>query len=61
MLGYPAGAKVLAKTMMWDGREAAHCTRPLVRLSTATRLALDAAYSAPEIAPTVVDNCAAAH
>jgi hypothetical protein len=32
---YPARAKVLAKTRMWDGREAAHCTRPVVALSTA--------------------------
>ena len=32
---YPARAKVLAETRMWDGREAAHCTRPVAALSTA--------------------------
>jgi hypothetical protein len=32
---YPARAKVLGKTRMWDGREAAHCTRGVVWLSTA--------------------------
>jgi hypothetical protein len=35
MLEYPARAKVLAKTRMWDRREAAHCTRGIVGLSTA--------------------------
>jgi hypothetical protein len=37
MIEYPARAKVLAKTRMWDSREAAHCTRAIVRLSTARR------------------------
>jgi hypothetical protein len=35
MIEYPARVKVLAKTRMWDSREAAHCTRGIVRLSTA--------------------------
>jgi hypothetical protein len=46
--GYPARTKVLAKTMMWDEREAAHCTRALVALSTA--LARVSARSATTIA-----------
>jgi hypothetical protein len=37
MIEYPARVKVLAKTRMWDSREAAHCTRGIVGLSTARR------------------------
>jgi hypothetical protein len=51
--GYPARAKVLAKTRMWDEREAAHCTRPVVALSTAnTRQRSRATMTA-----SVVEGC----
>jgi hypothetical protein len=56
---YPAGAKVLAKTTIWDAREAAHCTRPIVRLSTANIRGL-APGARDEIASVVVDKCSAA-
>ena len=53
---YPARAKVLAKTRMWDGREAAHCTRPVVALSTASRGFELHAAPIHDVAK-VVDNC----
>jgi hypothetical protein len=54
-VGYPARAKVLAKTRMWDGQEAAHCTRPFVALSTA-RSRVHRAEAGESKSSKVVDN-----
>jgi hypothetical protein len=53
MLDTPRGQKVLAKTRMWDGREAAHCTRPVVALSTAKMRA----QSREALTARIVERC----
>jgi hypothetical protein len=53
---YPARAKVLAKTRMWDKWEAAHCTRPVVALSTA-RMRTQSRVNVQLVRRKVVDNC----
>jgi hypothetical protein len=57
MLGYPAREKVLSKTRMWEEREAAHCTRAAMELSTACACSAESKTHAERLAK-VVDNCA---
>jgi hypothetical protein len=54
---YPAREKVLAKTRMWEEREAAHCTRAAMELSTARTRSAESKTHAGRRAK-VVDNCA---